>query len=131
MEYCLEAQGVITQREKRNQLLHLGGPDLQDIFDSLPEVNSVPHVSPDPPFYDVAIEQLDAHFQPSRRRTYERHIFRQISQQQGERFNDFVMKLRVQANRCDFDQEGTSVLESMIIDQIAEKCTSSALRKKS
>lgn len=40
------------------------------------------------------------------------------------------MKLRVQANRCDFDQEGTSVLESMIIDQIAEKCTSSALRKK-
>lgn len=130
LEYCLEAQGVTSQREKRNQLLHLGGPDLQDIFDSLPEVNNVPHVSPDPPFYDVAIEQLDAHFQPSRRRTYERHIFRQISQQQGERFNDFVMKLRVQANRCDFDQEGTSVLESMIIDQIAEKCISSALRKK-
>lgn len=44
LEYCLEAQGVITQREKRNQLLHLGGPDLQDIFDSLLEVNSVPHV---------------------------------------------------------------------------------------
>lgn len=130
LEYYLAASGITGQREKRNQLLHLGGPDLQDIFDNLPGIHDVPHVSPDPPFYDVAVQQLDSHFQPCRRRTYERHVFRQISQQQGERFGDFVMKLRVQANRCDFDQDGSSVMESMIIDQIAEKCLSSALRKK-
>ncbi|XP_058827300.1 uncharacterized protein LOC131687244 [Topomyia yanbarensis] len=130
LEYYLEASNITGQREKRNQLLHLGGVDLQDIFDNLPGVNDIPHVTLDPPFYDVAVEKLDAHFQPTRRRTYERHIFRQISQQQGERFNDFVMRLRIQANRCEFDQEGNSVLESMIIDQIAEKCVSSALRKK-
>lgn len=130
LEYYLAASGINGQREKRNQLLHLGGPDLQDIFDNLPGVHDVPHVSPDPPFYDVAIQQLDSHFQPCRRRTYERHVFRQISQLPGERFGDFVMKLRVQANRCYFDQEGCSVMESMIIDQIAEKCISSALRNK-
>lgn len=130
LEYYLAASGITGQREKRNQLLHLGGPDLQDIFDNLPGIHDVPHVSPDPPFYDVAVQQLDSHFQPCRRRTYERHVFRQIAQQQGERFGDFVMKLRVQASRCDFDQEGSSVMDSMIIDQIAEKCLSSALRKK-
>lgn len=130
LEYYLAASGITGQREKRNQLLHLGGPDLQDIFDNLPGVHDIPHVTPDPPFYDVAVQQLDSHFQPCRRRTYERHVFRQISQQPGERFGDFVMKLRVQASRCDFDQEGSSVMESMIIDQIAEKCLSSALRKK-
>lgn len=130
LEYYLAASGITGQREKRNQLLHLGGPDLQDIFDNLPGVHDVPHVAPDPPFYDVAVQQLDSHFQPCRRRTYERHVFRQISQLPGERFGDFVMKLRVQASRCDFDQEGSAVMESMIIDQIAEKCTSSALRKK-
>lgn len=130
LEYYLEASNITGQREKRNQLLHLGGVDLQDIFDNLPGVNEVPHVAIDPPFYDVAVEKLDAHFQPTRRRTYERHIFRQITQQLGERFNDFVMRLRMQANRCEFDQEGNAVLESMIIDQIAEKCLSAALRKK-
>lgn len=130
LEYYLAASGITGQREKRNQLLHLGGPDLQDIFDNLPGVHDIPHVAPDPPFYDVAITKLEAHFQPCRRRTYERHVFRQIAQQPGERFGDFVMKLRVQASRCDFDLEGNSVSDSMIIDQIAEKCLSSALRKK-
>lgn len=130
LEYFLAASGITGQREKRNQLLHLGGPDLQDIFENLPGVHDIPHITPDPPFYDVAISKLEAHFQPCRRRTYERHIFRQITQQPGERFGDFVMKLRTQASRCDFDLEGSSVAESMIIDQIAEKCLSSALRKK-
>ncbi|XP_055633273.1 uncharacterized protein LOC129773656 [Toxorhynchites rutilus septentrionalis] len=129
LEYYLAASGITGQREKRDQLLHLGVV-LQDIFDNLPGVHDVPHVTPDPPFYDVAVQHLDSHFQPCQRRTYERHVFRQISQQPGERFGDFVMKLRVQAGRCDFDQEGSSVMESMIIDQIAEKCLSSALRKK-
>lgn len=130
LEYFLEAQGITNQRDKRNQLLHLGGPDLQDIYDNLPDVNRVPHVSPDPPYYDVAIDKLDEHFQPTRMRTYERHVFRKIKQQQGEKFSAFVMRLRVQANRCEFDQLGTEVMESMIIDQIAEKCSSEALRKK-
>lgn len=130
LEYYLEASGIVGQREKRSQLLYLGGPDLQDIFDSLPGVNEVPHVSVDPPFYDVAIAKLDEHFQPSQRRTYERYVFRQIAQHPGERFNDFVMKLRVQAARCEFNRDGGSVMETMIIDQIAEKCLSAALRKK-
>lgn len=130
LEYYLAASGITGQREKRNQLLHLGGPDLQDIFDNLPGIHDIPHVTPDPPFYDVAILELDSHFQPCHRRIYERHVFRQISQQPGERFGDFVMKLRVQGSRCDFDMDGNSFLESMIIDQLAEKCLSSALRKK-
>lgn len=130
LEYYLTASGITSQRDMRNQLLHLGGPDLQDIFDSLPGVHEIPHVTPDPPFYDIAIQKLDSHFQPCRRRTYERHVFRQIAQLPGERFGDFVMKLRMQAGRCDFDLAGSSVMETMIIDQIAEKCLSSTLRKK-
>ncbi|XP_055635391.1 uncharacterized protein K02A2.6-like [Toxorhynchites rutilus septentrionalis] len=129
-EYYLEANKIVGQREKRSQLLFLGGADVQEIFESLPGIHDVPHVAVDPPFYDVAIQKLDAHFQSIKRRTYERHVFRQIAQQIGERFSDFVMKLRMQANRCDFDQDGGSIRDSMIIDQIAEKCLSAALRKK-
>lgn len=130
LEYYLTASGITGRREMRNQLLHLGGPDLQDIFDNLPGVHDVPHVTPDPPFYDIAVQKLDSHFQPCRRRTYERHVFRQIAQLPGERFGDFVVKLRVQASRCDFDLAGGTVMDTMIIDQIAEKCLSSTLRKK-
>lgn len=58
-EYYLEANKIVGQREKRSQLLFLGGPDLQEIFESLPGVQEVSHVAVDPPFYNVAIEKLD------------------------------------------------------------------------
>lgn len=125
IECYFESEKIEGQYEKRSKLLYLGGSDLRDIFDNLPEVETVSMVLIDPPYYDAAIAKLDAHFEPYRRRTYERHLFRQITQKSSERFADFVLRLRTQVKRCEYDKP-----EEMILDQIVEKCYSDKLRQK-
>ncbi|XP_062710595.1 uncharacterized protein K02A2.6-like [Aedes albopictus] len=116
---------IESQYDKRSKLLYLGGSDLRDIYDNLPDTANVPHVVKDPPYYEVAIAKLDAHFEPFRRRTYERHQFRQISQNPSERFSDFLLRLRAQVKRCEYDSP-----DEMILDQIVERCASSKLKQK-
>lgn len=80
LERYFDANNITSQWEKRSILLYVAGPDIQEIFDHLPGTDEVPHIVADPPYYDVAIRKLDEHFEPMRRRNYERHLFRQISQ---------------------------------------------------
>lgn len=125
LECYFESEKIEGQYEKRSKLLYLGGSDLRDIYDNLPEVETVSLVVINPPYYDAAIAKLDAHFEPFRRRTYERHLFRQIAQKSTERFSDFVLRLRTQVKRCEYDKP-----EEMILDQIVEKCYTDKLRQK-
>lgn len=129
LERYFDASKVTSQWEKRFILSHLAWPDIQEIFDHLPGTNEIPHVVADPPYYDVAIKKLDEHFEPMRRRNYERHLFRQISQKSDERFADFVLRLRIQAKRCEFDRYDVREVEDRIVEQIVESCTSSELRR--
>lgn len=129
LERYFDACGISSQWEKRSQMLHLAGPDLQEIFDHLPGVEEVPLVVRDPPYYDVAVRKLDEHFEPMRRRNYERHLFRQIEQKPDERFADFVLRLRIQAKRCEFDRFDKRETEDRLIEQIVETCRSKDLRR--
>lgn len=52
-------------------------------------------------------------------------MFRLLKQESGEKFEKFVVRLRHQAEKCQF-----SNLEDQLIDQITEKCASVELRKK-
>lgn len=125
LECYFESEKILSQYDKRSKLLYLGGSDLRDIYDNLPEIENVSHALKDPPYYNVAIAKLDAHFEPFRRRTYERHMFRQIAQGPSERFTDFVLRLRTQVKRCEYDKP-----DEMILDQIVEKCASDKLKQK-
>lgn len=129
MERYFDACGISSQWEKRSQMLHLAGQEIQEIFDHLPGVNEIHHVLTDPPYFDVAIKRLDEHFEPMRRRNYERHLFRQIVQKTDERFADFVLRLRIQAKRCEFDRYDAREAEDRIVEQIVESCNSSELRR--
>lgn len=124
LESYFDAENIVSQYKRRAKLLYLGGPDLREIFDNLPDVDKVPHILADPPYYDTAIAKLDSHFEPFRRRTYERHQFRQISQKPSERFSDFILRLRTQVKRCEYSQP-----DEMVVDQIVEKCISNKLRQ--
>ncbi|XP_058453152.1 uncharacterized protein K02A2.6-like [Malaya genurostris] len=130
LERYFDAFGIVSQWEKRSQLLHLAGREIQEIFDHLPGVGDVPHVVTDPPYYDVAVQKLDAHFEPMRRRNYERHLFRQIVQGAEERFADFVLRLRIQAKRSEFDRYDSREIDDRIIEQIVEACKSTELKSR-
>lgn len=133
-EWYLKANHVENDDDKYVKLLHLAGRKVQEVFETLPTPPSVskiargplatgfvPHLSQ----YELAVVKLNEFFEPKKNLTYERHMFRSISQEKGEKIGIFTMRLRTQAEKCDF---GTS-LEDNIKDQIIEKCSSAKLRR--
>ena len=57
-------------------MLHLAGPDVQDIFLTLPNTGDVKD-------YRKAVDALNAYFAPKVDTTYARHCFRQLVQAPG------------------------------------------------
>lgn len=85
LECYFDAYEITDQRKKRAKLLHLGGPQLQRIFQNLPDRENFPLVAIEKPWYDVAINALDTFFEPCRQDCLERHKLRQMKQNEGER----------------------------------------------
>uniref|UniRef100_T1HR75 Retrotransposon gag domain-containing protein n=1 Tax=Rhodnius prolixus TaxID=13249 RepID=T1HR75_RHOPR len=73
----------------------------------------------------MAIEALEEHFQPKVNVTYERHVFRGMRQEREENMNNFIARLRKQAQNCDFQKQ----VEDQIKDQVISACYSSELRR--
>lgn len=122
----LDAVSITDPKKKKATLLHFGGLGIQEIFYNLPGAD----VEEDPTneeldIYKIALEKLDEYFSPKQSRVYERHLFRLIKQEKEEKFEKFLVRLRKQADNCQF-----SNLEEQLIDQITEKCASTDLRKK-
>ena len=65
------------------------------------------------------------HFQPKRNIPFERHVFRQVSQQPDESTDVFVTRLRTLSKTCDFGEQ----TDEAIRDQVIDKCVSKELRR--
>ncbi|XP_062713896.1 uncharacterized protein K02A2.6-like [Aedes albopictus] len=115
LECYFEAYDIEDQRKKRAILLHLGGPQLQR-------------------WYDVAINALDGFFQPCRQDCLERHKLKQMKQKEGERFADFMLRLRQQASDCGFDKYSNEIRDVLtdifLTDAVVEGCASTELRRR-
>ncbi|XP_063634881.1 uncharacterized protein K02A2.6-like [Cydia splendana] len=119
----IDAADVTSDVKKRATLLHFGGTSLQDIYYNLPGAEVKAAVGVD--VFDTAIKKLDEYFVPKTNRVFERHMFRLIKQEDKEKFESFLVRLRKQAEKCSFDKK-----DDHLIDQITEKCNSAELRKK-
>lgn len=102
-------------------LLHYGGLELQDVFHTLPDADSTEEGG-NP--YKKATYILSTHFKPKLNVMYERHVFRQLKQNEGDKMNQYIMRLRQQAKNCEFQAE-----DMEICGQIVEKCVSNKLRR--
>lgn len=120
----LEAAKVDTATQKRASLLHFGGSELQEIFYNIPEANLTSEDGSIDVF-EVAVTKLDEYFAPKQSKRFERHIFRQIKQGAEEKFEKYIVRLRRQVTKCQFNDA-----EDQIIDQVTEGCYSEGLRKK-
>jgi hypothetical protein len=144
--------GIENADRKKALLLHFGGEILRDTYDSLvdgaiPFVNDAEEIpeedeeddddeganegipnpnagAPQASPYEIAVNLLTSYFDRERNLPFERHIFRSINQLEGERIDNFIVRLRKQAKRCGF----TNVQEE-IRDQIIDK-GSARLRRK-
>ena len=97
---------------------------MQDIFEDLQDPGPVPAEGDNA--YKVAIRKLDFYFRVEENIPYERHVFRQLSLQEGETADQFMVRLRKQARHCNF---GTS-LNDNLRDQLIEKLTDFELKRK-
>ena len=102
--------------QKRAVLLHLTGPEVQDIFLTFTDTGDT---------YDTSMTKLTEYFAPKKNIPFERHLFRQTAQESGESIESFITRLRTLAKSCNFEK-----LEEAIRDQIVEKCSSGKLRRR-
>lgn len=128
-EIFLKANEVKKKFVKRDLLLHYAGPKVQDIFFNLPEEEQQdqprgPLANAFIPFkrdaYVEVVAKLQKFFAPKKNLSYERHMFRGLTQKSEERIDAFIMRLRIQANRCDFGDQ----LNENLKDQIVSGCSS-------
>ena len=67
--------------------------------------------------FEACVRVLDEHFVPKANLPFERHQFRQMSQLNSEKVDQFVSRLRQKATTCEFAN-----LDEAIRDQLIEKC---------
>lgn len=134
LECYFAAYGITEQQVMKAKLLHLGGPALQTVFKNLKDRDHMPVVSLVPKWYDVAIEKLDAFFEPRHQTISERRKLRQLKQKSGERFADYMIRLKQQASDCGFDRYGqeigTILTEIYLTDAVVEGCISNEVRRR-
>lgn len=123
LEIYLQAVNIDDPIKKRATLLHTGGLSLQDVYYNIPGA----HIEAEgvDVYNEVALHKLDKYFAPKQSKAYERHLFRLMKQEEGERFEKFLLKLRDQVGKCNFTDS-----DEHLIDQVVEKCNSAELRKR-
>lgn len=123
LDIYFQAVNICDSERKRATLLHTGGLALQDVYFNIPGARVEASGTVD--VYEVAIQKLNEYFAPKQSSLYERHVFRLMRQEQGEKFEKFLMRLHRQGAKCNFSNKNEN-----LIDQITEKCLSTELRKR-
>ncbi|XP_055914201.1 uncharacterized protein LOC129947595 [Eupeodes corollae] len=130
----LESEEIIDAVKKKNKLLHLGGPQLQEVIFNIPGalVSCVTTgddiVSED--VFKVLVKKLNEYFSPKRNSTFERHLFRTLKPDDGENFNKFLLRLRNQAAKCSFGETKQEICEINIKDKVIDAWASRDLKKR-
>ena len=99
-------------------MLHLAGPDVQDIFATLPDTGEAVD-------YKKAVDALNLYFIPKVDTTYARHCCRNLSHAAGDTFRQFATRLQQAARDCNYGEE----TDNQIRDEILCKCTSSYIKR--
>ena len=108
----------IKQR-RRALLLHLAGPDVQEILLTLPDTGGATD-------YDATKTALSNYFVPKENAAFARQTFHLLVQKEGETVLQFVTRLRRAVRDCDFGGEK----DNQIRDAVLSKCKSDYVRRK-
>ncbi|KAK3097548.1 hypothetical protein FSP39_010680 [Pinctada imbricata] len=119
-ELFVTGKGVTDADQKKALLLHCAGMNVQDIYYTLPEIAGEDDA------YVKTKTALETYFSPQVNLPYERHVFRNLAQSESETIEQFITRLKQQAEYCEFG----ATLDDQIRDQVIDKCMSSHLRRK-
>ena len=95
---------MTVPNQKRALLLHYAGPEVDEIFDTLPDTG-------DDNDYATEVEKLNEYFSPQTSIAYEGYNFRQTKQKDGESLDSFHTRLRQLAKTCEFGDSDKEIKE--------------------
>ena len=107
-EYVLAVYGDVTNARKKAILMQMVGDEVKKYVDTLDTV-----VRAD---YAQLITNLKQKFKHQQNETIERHIFNNMNQHDNESIDSFVIRLKEQAAKCNYNVE--SITRSIIICHI-------------
>ncbi|KAK3771921.1 hypothetical protein RRG08_053902 [Elysia crispata] len=122
LEHIFDGYEIAQSKRKYALTLTYGGPDLNDIVESLPNNEQI-EASDDP--YKDLIDALNDHFNPKSNVEILKYQFRHKTQTPGSKIDDFYAELRQLAAQCKFVNP-----EDEIKSQIISGCLSRKLREK-
>ncbi|XP_046865628.1 uncharacterized protein LOC124459893 [Drosophila willistoni] len=126
----VDTEEISSVIKKRNKLLHLGGPQLQEVVYSLPGALVPYDATKENDVFTPLVDKLNEYFSPQRNAVFERHMFRSMVPRQGECFAEFLLRLRQQASKCSFGATKIEIKEICIADKIIDAWAKTALKKK-
>ena len=65
--------------------------------------------------YEAVITLLDGHFAPKSNISYERYLFRNFKQNSDERIQQFYIRVKQQALKCDFGDTNSEIKQQLIL----------------
>uniref|UniRef100_A0A8D9B8L6 Peptidase A2 domain-containing protein n=1 Tax=Cacopsylla melanoneura TaxID=428564 RepID=A0A8D9B8L6_9HEMI len=120
--YLIASNNEGKSSKKRVALfLNVGGEECVDLFNQL-------ELSLETPFKDV-LDRFEEYFQPQTNLVFERFLFFQMKQEEGEPTEEFVSRLSKQASKCKFQDD--SIVRDIFIIGVQSKDVKSKLLSKS
>ena len=90
-----------SECSKKGLLSHYAGTEVQESFEILQDPGPPADTAEDnADEYQKALRTIDAHFSAQLNEPYERHVFRNLKQEEGETVDQFITRLRRQAENC-------------------------------
>lgn len=126
----LASEEIVSSVKKKNKLLHLGGPQLQEVIYNIPGALVEYDSKADNDVFTILVTKLDDYFSPKRNSTFERHLYRNLAPSDGESVNKFILRLRQQVAKCSFGSTKTEIEEICIKDKLIDSWAPVELKKR-
>ena len=119
-EFMCKGRAISDPEQQGALLMHLAGEQVQDIYETLSPVGDETKKNE----YEVVVDRLNEHFIPKTNKTFERHLFRKMTQEK-ESCDQFYTRLRQSAVKCEFVDE-----DENIKGQFIDGCKDKRLRRR-
>ena len=116
-ERLLCGLNITADKRKTALLLHYAGPDVDDIYDTLPTSSNED--------YKTVVEKLNQYFSPQTNVAFEVFNFRQAKQKPDESLDSYHTRLRHLSQTCEFSDPDKEIKDHIILT-----CTSNSLRRR-
>ena len=111
VEIYMTAMGITKDIQRKSIVLHLLGPNMQDIYKNLLTDDDVDN-------YETMKRKLSNYYKPASNPVVERHIFNDMKYE-AESVEEYVAQLRSQAKKCSFNPNN---IDSRIRDKLVSTC---------